>query len=89
GATHALDVPLIFGTLDEARPLLGEGEESRHLSDRMQEAWLAFAHKGDPGIAALPHWPPYGPESRATMIFDSECHVEHDVFGAVREALSG
>jgi para-nitrobenzyl esterase len=40
----------------------------------MSSAWLAFARVGDPSTADLP-WPSWQPDSRATMVFNTESEV--------------
>ena len=89
GATHALDVPLVFGTLDSARAFVGAGPEPDELARRMQTAWIAFARTGNPACDELPAWPPYDSERRATMFFDRDCRVENDPLREVRLALKG
>lgn len=73
GSCHALDVPLVFGTLRDgiAALLLGEEppDEAVALSDRMGAAWAAFAATGDPG------WAPYRVEERLTRVFGAEPHT--------------
>ncbi len=77
GAAHALDIPFVFGT--EARPELaaftGAGPAAHALAGRMQDAWLAFARRGDPAHAALPAWPPYDGDRRATMLLGERCEL--------------
>jgi para-nitrobenzyl esterase len=41
----------------------------------MQEAWIAFAHTGNPSTHGLP-WPGYDGRRRATMVLGTECGVE-------------
>jgi para-nitrobenzyl esterase len=69
GACHALDVPLVFGVLDQglAAMLIGTPPpaEAIEISGQMQAAWTAFARDGDPG------WPAYDEVDRATRVFDS------------------
>ncbi|MFH9068653.1 carboxylesterase/lipase family protein [Streptomyces alboflavus] len=73
GACHALDVPLVFGTLRDGIGTLLLGEEPSGeavaLSDRMGAAWTAFAATGDPG------WAPYRTRERLTRVFDTEPHT--------------
>jgi para-nitrobenzyl esterase len=70
GSFHALDVPFVFGHLDQpgVARLTGEGEAAQRLSEQMMDAWVAFARSGDPSTAALGDWPRYDAEVRATMI---------------------
>jgi para-nitrobenzyl esterase len=63
GACHALDLPFLFGNLDAPGmpAFAGEGAEARALSERIMDAWAAFARSGDPG------WPPYDAARRPTL----------------------
>ncbi|WP_219464967.1 carboxylesterase/lipase family protein [Nonomuraea rhizosphaerae] len=69
GATHGLDVPLVFGNLSSGGPglLIGDppSAAAQELSARIRGAWTAFAAHGDPG------WPAYDAEQRLTQIFDT------------------
>ena len=56
GATHTVDVPLLFGTFDDGGPgarLAGPGPASAAASRAVMAAWGAFAREGDPGWPAL------------------------------------
>jgi para-nitrobenzyl esterase len=68
GACHALDVPLVFGTVGEGltAALIGPSlpPEFVTLGDTMRREWLSFAATGDPG------WPAYGTEHRTTRVYD-------------------
>ena len=55
--------------------LAGDGAEAAALSEKVQGAWLALAHSGTPGHAALPRWPRYDAHARQTMVFDRECAI--------------
>jgi para-nitrobenzyl esterase len=55
----------------------------------MSEAWLAFARTGNPATPALPHWPAYDAERRATMVFNSESRLVEDPYPGVRRAVQG
>ena len=52
--------------------LVGDTPAARALSERMQDAWIAFARTGNPATEHLPAWAPYEPERRTTMIFGEE-----------------
>jgi para-nitrobenzyl esterase len=88
-STHALEIPFMFDNLSPARNFTGESPELVPLAEKMSEAWLAFARDGKPGYRGLPAWPVYGPEGRATMLFDTACRVENDPGGEVRRAWHG
>ena len=55
GAVHALEIPFVFGTLTTpgVERFTGSGPEALALSEKMQDAWLAFAKTGNPSTEAL------------------------------------
>jgi len=74
GASHSLDVGLVFGTIDvdALRAAFGANaaDEAVHLSQVMRADWLRFASTGDPG------WPRYDPRDRTTRVYDAEPTVQ-------------
>ena len=68
-APHAMDVPFTFDTLEH----VGSTDRSpaaHELAARMSTTWAAFARSGTPDNPAIPHWPAYNAQTRATMILD-------------------
>ena len=56
GATHTVDVPLVFGTYDDGGAgtrLAGAGGASAAVSSAMMESWGRFVHDGEPGWPAV------------------------------------
>jgi len=89
GACHALELGFVFGTYDAE--FCGRGPDADRLSQRMQDAWLAFARKGSPTCPSLGEWPDYG-HRRRTMLLGSDCRLKEAPYEAERlvwEALSG
>jgi len=86
---HALEIPLVFDTVETARNFVGHGDAPQTLAEQMSEAWLAFARTGNPGTPALPDWPAYEPGRRATMVFNLESRVVEDPFPAMRKVVQG
>jgi para-nitrobenzyl esterase len=86
GACHAMELPFVFHTVDDPRMsmFLGEGPSPADLADRIQDAWIAFAHTGDPNTPSLPAWPSYDQERRATMELAEPCRVVDDPEAAER-----
>jgi para-nitrobenzyl esterase len=74
GACHALEMGFVFGNFDDT--FCGSGPEAQALSNKMQDAWFAFAETGDPSCELLGKWESYG-DSRATMLLDRECRLEN------------
>lgn len=88
GSMHALELPFVFGTLEEARDFVGE-EPPLELADRIQDAWIAFARTGDPNHPGLPEWPAYESQHRAAMVLDESPVVREDPFAAERRIWEG
>ena len=65
------------------RGSLGE-DAPASLAEQVQDAWLAFARRGDPNHADLPDWPRYDTDRRATMQLAVPCVVVDDPLGATR-----
>ena len=88
GACHMLDVPFVFGTVQDpmVQPFAGSGPDVHRLAERIQDAWINFARTGAPSHEGLGDWPPYDSERRATMILGAECRVEHAPLEAERQA---
>ena len=82
GATHGSELPALFRNLSKRRDTPG----GRKMSDRVSDAWVAFARTGDPNHAGIPKWPAYSFDERATMWFDDDCKVVHDPFEDIRQA---
>jgi para-nitrobenzyl esterase len=82
-ACHGLEISFVFGNLIEM--FSGTGPEADKLARCMQDAWLAFAHTGDPSCESIGKWPVYGSE-RMTMILDKNCHMEAAPYDEERRA---
>jgi para-nitrobenzyl esterase len=84
GAYHGLDVPLVFDNAALAPRMVGDGREAQRVADAMSEALLAFARTGNPNTKAIPDWPVYDLQRRATMVFDVDSRVVDDPRGGER-----
>lgn len=92
-ASHVLELYFVFGSLKsvdiaEMMQLPGTVEELA-LSQVMMSAWTTFARAGNPNHSALPEWPSYELEHRATMFFDLQSRVVNLPFDAIRSAWMG
>lgn len=75
GATHGLDIPMLFGNTGEGflgRLDLFRKAASRTVSLRFQKAFFDFVHGGQPG------WPTYDTQDRSTWIFDHADRLDRD-----------
>jgi carboxylesterase type B len=74
GATHAAELPYVFGTLDH--PIVIPGLPAQvatavdtQVSSAMQQYWTNFAKTGDPNGGQLPVWPKFDTSTRAYIPF--------------------
>lgn len=87
-AAHELDIPFVFDTLDLTRAAEGRADAAR-LAGITAETWANFAHTGRPAHSALPDWPAFDTATRATMVLDTDCRLEHDPRRAGRSVWQG
>jgi para-nitrobenzyl esterase len=90
-ATHALEIPFVFDNLDKTGVdvFLGEGPKPQHVAGAMHAAWTSFIRSGNPNCEAVPHWPAYGLERRATMVVADMRQLVDDPAGAERRLWDG
>jgi para-nitrobenzyl esterase len=82
GSCHALELGFTFGTYKNPgmENFSGTGPAADALSERMMDAWLAFAKTGDPG------WARYTAADRATALFGERCEIARAPFDEERRA---
>jgi para-nitrobenzyl esterase len=88
GAMHTIELGFLFGTHDSSESMKmvhGTGPAADAFARRIQDAWLAFAHTGNPSCESLGEWPVYG-ERRVTMVLGEECGLEEAVLEEERRA---
>jgi para-nitrobenzyl esterase len=67
GASHATEIPFVFGTLG----LFGDQRpQDAAMSQLMAAYWVNFAKSGDPNGPGLPAWPAFEEKAAKTMTFD-------------------
>jgi para-nitrobenzyl esterase len=77
GATHAAEIPYVFGTLGVPASNPG-GQASaptaadQEMSRLMHSYWVNFARSGDPNGPGLPSWPPFDVKRQQAMILDAK-----------------
>jgi para-nitrobenzyl esterase len=90
---HALDLPFMFGTVNGPGQdrFAGTGERVHALSERMMDAWLAFARNGDPSLPGVSggEWPAYEDARRPTMVFDLTSALQFAPYEEERAAWAG
>ncbi len=82
GACHCIELPFVFGTLEAwtGAPMLAGSDpaEVATLTGRIQEAWIAFAHTGNPSSSGRA-WPEYRAGDGLTRCFIGGPEVVRDV----------
>ena len=76
---HCSELAFVFNNTDRCERMTGGGDAARVLGAAMSDAWVQFARTGDPNVKSLPHWKPFTPEARTTMIFN-DVSVAKDKF---------
>lgn len=77
-AAHTYEIPHVFDNAQLCSGMTGGGSDAVAIAARMSSAWIQFARTGNPNVKALPSWPQYDSNRRATMIFNDVCQVEDD-----------
>ena len=83
GTPHAMDITFKFNneTLQNDPGFLSGNRPDRFVaSHTMAELWTSFARTGQPAAVAMPAWPAYTLEERASMRIDTRCEVVHNRF---------
>ena len=83
GATHATELPYVFGTFGHMKfdPTfwLGGRQVAGEIAGRIQRRWLAFAkHDVPAALDGSKHWPRYDEEKRLTLVIDAVDSVVSD-----------
>ncbi len=81
---HALEIPFVWDNLDAPGASFLTGavtDDMRALATTMNEAWASFARTGDPSTPTLADWPQWDPETRPTMVLDTDSRIELDPAG--------
>ncbi len=91
GAMHGLEVCFVFNTLwdRDFAMIARKTEETQELSEKIMDAWLAFARTGNPNHKNIPELPPYELDNRSTIFFDKDVSIQKDPFGNERVVWEG
>ncbi|PVW06000.1 carboxylesterase [Microbacterium sp. Gd 4-13] len=94
GATHATELPYLWGNLDggpkDPTFRLGGRRAAQSISVAMQQRWTAFARGENPDADGATAWEPYRVEGadpvRATLVIDAHDTLVPDLDAPVRTA---
>lgn len=84
---HTIEIPFAFDNVQISRQLTGGGADAMALADKVSDAWIAFAHTGDPNTPKLPHWPAFNANERPTMVINNQSKVVSDPIREQRLAM--
>lgn len=84
GATHGGDIAFAMNNY-EYTPMAGDRPENNQMGEIMSEAFVSFAHTGNPNHSRLVEWKPYSTAQRNTLVFDEHCWTECDPQAQLRE----
>ena len=87
GSCHGLDLPFVFGGARGAllRAGLVADRAAGPLCDYMQDAWIAFAHTGEPHRGDPDEWPAYDLKNRYTKGLGAKLRTLKDPHEAARD----
>jgi len=91
GSCHALEIPFVWNVLDKQGTSNFTGtdpEKNQSIAAQMHHAWISFARSGNPNTNALPNWPEYDLNERATMLFHTDSRIVNDPDGVIREKFA-
>jgi len=88
GACHALELPFVFNNFSVPvfQTLVGKSTDLDTISDKMMDAWIAFARSGNPNHEGIPQWPSYDIEKRSIMLINKELKVTEKFLDEERTA---
>ena len=58
--------------------MTGGGKNAQDLAEKMSDAWINFAKRGNPNAKGLPKWEPYNPKDGTTMYFNNKSEIKHN-----------
>lgn len=74
---HCIDICFEFDNIKRCEEMTGGGKEAYALATKMSQAWINFAHTGNPNAKGLPNWPVYTAQNGAAMLFDNKAEVKY------------
>jgi len=89
GSCHVMEIPFVFGVIDYPDVIVFTGRDSHReaLMNQIQNAWVNFAHTGDPSQPGLA-WPRYDEKTRSTMELGATSRIVNDPYSAERSVWS-
>jgi para-nitrobenzyl esterase len=86
-AFHSCEISFVFNNADLCVNYSGDTPEALALSRKVSQAWVSFAHSGNPNHSGLPKWAPVSDAALPTMYFDSTCVVKNNPESEARSMM--
>ncbi len=87
-ACHGMELPFVFNSFHSPQGKLvlkaSSNRKVRHLSEKIQSAWLSFARTGKPD-GDDNSWPQYNQQTRNTMLLNNTFNLTSDPAGKLRQ----
>jgi len=89
GATHALEIPFVFGTLDDTEfgVYPKRDEINAKISEIIMDSWISFARSGNPNHDGIPEWATYDIKNRYTLLIGNDIELKKDPLSVERKAF--
>lgn len=87
-AYHTGELPFVFYNTERCSSETGGGPEPMELAERVCDAWINFARKGDPNHPGLPKWEAFSKDTKPTMVLDTKCELKKNLDDAELEAAN-
>ena len=88
GATHATELPYLWGNLDGGKKdptfKLGGRRVARRIGARMRDRWTACARGEEPDTPDSVPWSPYDLDSRSTLVIEATDQCVPDLDASLR-----
>ena len=90
GAPHALEIPFVFGTLDDTEfgVYPKRDKNNTKLSELMMDSWISFARTGNPNHDGILEWPRYDTKNKFTLLIGENNKIEKDPLPNERLAMA-
>jgi para-nitrobenzyl esterase len=85
-AYHTSELPFCFYNSEKCSSMTGGGPGPMALAEKVSDAWINFARHGNPSHSGLPQWPAFSKDTKATMVFDTQCELKKGYDDAQVEA---
>jgi para-nitrobenzyl esterase len=76
-SVHCMDIAFQFNNISRCEEFTGGGKDAYALASKISQAWINFAHTGNPNTKGLPNWPMYTEKNGAAMVFDNQSEVKY------------